>query len=134
MLFRSNDTATTEIYTVSDTLSLHDALPICCHTPTQEYVVPKSMPIAGPSPLVGAIAASRSLAAADEKGQLGLGFSRLRLEQRRLLLQFSDAEAAPMWWYLYTEFAWSWSPSGIAGERGPTRAQFELYSFCRWGP
>ena len=28
MLFRSNDTATTEIYTVSDTLSLHDALPI----------------------------------------------------------------------------------------------------------
>ena len=29
MLFRSNDTATTEIYTVSDTLSLHDALPIC---------------------------------------------------------------------------------------------------------
>ena len=30
MLFRSNDTATTEIYTVSDTLSLHDALPIPC--------------------------------------------------------------------------------------------------------
>ena len=28
MLFRSNDTATTDIYTVSDTLSLHDALPI----------------------------------------------------------------------------------------------------------
>ena len=28
MLFRSNDTATTEIYTPSDTLSLHDALPI----------------------------------------------------------------------------------------------------------
>ena len=28
MLFRSNDTATTEIYTVSDTLSLHDALPM----------------------------------------------------------------------------------------------------------
>ena len=28
MLFRSNDTATTEIYTVSDTLSLHDSLPI----------------------------------------------------------------------------------------------------------
>ena len=28
MLFRSNDTATTEIYTVSYTLSLHDALPI----------------------------------------------------------------------------------------------------------
>ena len=28
MLFRSNDTATTEIYTWDDTLSLHDALPI----------------------------------------------------------------------------------------------------------
>ena len=28
MLFRSNDTATTEIYTFLDTLSLHDALPI----------------------------------------------------------------------------------------------------------
>ena len=28
MLFRSNDTATTEIYTVPHTLSLHDALPI----------------------------------------------------------------------------------------------------------
>ena len=28
MLFRSNDTATTEIYTHSDTLSLHDALPV----------------------------------------------------------------------------------------------------------
>ena len=27
MLFRSNDTATTEIYTTTDTLSLHDALP-----------------------------------------------------------------------------------------------------------
>ena len=28
MLFRSNDTATTEIYTQFDTLSLHDTLPI----------------------------------------------------------------------------------------------------------
>ena len=28
MLFRSNDTATTEIYTTEDPLSLHDALPI----------------------------------------------------------------------------------------------------------
>ena len=28
MLFRSNDTATTEIYTVRNTLSLHDALQI----------------------------------------------------------------------------------------------------------
>ena len=31
MLFRSNDTATTEIYTSSHTLSLHDALPIPVH-------------------------------------------------------------------------------------------------------
>src|SRR5881398_2549809 len=29
MSFFFNDTATTEIYTLSDTLSLHDALPIC---------------------------------------------------------------------------------------------------------
>ena len=29
MLFRSNDTATTESYTQAYTLSLHDALPIC---------------------------------------------------------------------------------------------------------
>ena len=28
MLFRSNDTATTDIYTTANTLSLHDALPI----------------------------------------------------------------------------------------------------------
>ena len=32
MLFRSNDTATTEIYTCLDTLSLHDALPIFSST------------------------------------------------------------------------------------------------------
>ena len=31
MLFRSNDTATTEIYTDYYTLSLHDALPIYVH-------------------------------------------------------------------------------------------------------
>ena len=31
MLFRSNDTATTEIYTSVNTLSLHDALPIFQH-------------------------------------------------------------------------------------------------------
>ena len=34
MLFRSNDTATTEIYTPFDTLSLHDALPISRSTPS----------------------------------------------------------------------------------------------------
>ena len=32
MLFRSNDTATTEIYTAFYTLSLHDALPISVGT------------------------------------------------------------------------------------------------------
>ena len=37
MLFRSNDTATTEIYTGEDTLSLHDALPIF---PDGDYPVP----------------------------------------------------------------------------------------------
>ena len=37
MLFRSNDTATTEIYTVLHTLSLHDALPITAvEAPDQE--------------------------------------------------------------------------------------------------
>ena len=34
MLFRSNDTATTEIYTTRHTLSLHDALPIDPDEPT----------------------------------------------------------------------------------------------------
>ena len=33
MLFRSNDTATTEIYTTHNTLSLHDALPISAVRP-----------------------------------------------------------------------------------------------------
>ena len=33
MLFRSNDTATTEIYTTHNTLSLHDALPISTWSP-----------------------------------------------------------------------------------------------------
>ena len=36
MLFRSNDTATTEIYTVTNTLSLHYALPISLFQ-TQQY-------------------------------------------------------------------------------------------------
>ena len=38
MLFRSNDTATTEIYTDLDTLSLHDALPI---SPRRSWVGPR---------------------------------------------------------------------------------------------
>ena len=36
MLFRSNDTATTEIYTAFYTLSLHDALPISRGLPDRE--------------------------------------------------------------------------------------------------
>ena len=41
MLFRSNDTATTEIYTSVNTLSLHDALPI----------LPGIMPVTSPGRL-----------------------------------------------------------------------------------
>ena len=36
MLFRSNDTATTDIYTTEHTLSLHDALPILSPLETEE--------------------------------------------------------------------------------------------------
>ena len=39
MLFRSNDTATTEIYTQFDTLSLHDALPIATAAERVRHVV-----------------------------------------------------------------------------------------------
>src|SRR6187200_1528661 len=49
LCFFFNDTATTEIYTVSDTLSLHDALPIsdarssaCCTCTTSWSCVPRS--------------------------------------------------------------------------------------------
>ena len=38
MLFRSNDTATTEIYTSPHTLSLHDALPILGHKTANHHV------------------------------------------------------------------------------------------------
>ena len=43
MLFRSNDTATTEIYTGWYTLSLHDALPIS--VVTEELSPGQSVPI-----------------------------------------------------------------------------------------
>ena len=46
MLFRSNDTATTEIYTTTDTLSLHDALPICGSLelpPAPEYLASQTV-------------------------------------------------------------------------------------------
>ena len=43
MLFRSNDTATTEIYTVSYTLSLHDALPIFADRITRGALVYKTL-------------------------------------------------------------------------------------------
>ena len=39
MLFRSNDTATTEIYTTVHTLSLHDALPISMGALPARYYV-----------------------------------------------------------------------------------------------
>ena len=39
MLFRSNDTATTEIYTTVHTLSLHDALPIWVSTTDERGAV-----------------------------------------------------------------------------------------------
>ena len=41
MLFRSNDTATTEIYTRRNTLSLHDALPI--YSNFLPFVTPEAM-------------------------------------------------------------------------------------------
>ena len=40
MLFRSNDTATTEIYTRLYTLSLHDALPIFVEATCTGYKLP----------------------------------------------------------------------------------------------
>ena len=43
MLFRSNDTATTEIYTEENTLSLHDALPIWSEVATVAGL-PKALP------------------------------------------------------------------------------------------
>src|SRR5213082_247104 len=43
LLFFFNDTATTVIYTVSDTLSLHDALPICCAPSTSVAWMPPSI-------------------------------------------------------------------------------------------
>src|SRR3546814_19824172 len=42
--FFFNDTATTEIYTDCHTLSLHDALPICCWTP-RTISGPPTMPL-----------------------------------------------------------------------------------------
>ena len=50
MLFRSNDTATTEIYTRKDTLSLHDALLIseaCNHYGIQVEHLGAIAPFAG---------------------------------------------------------------------------------------
>ena len=48
MLFRSNDTATTEIYTRTYTLSLHDALPISSNvTGVQTCALPICSPFGG---------------------------------------------------------------------------------------
>ena len=52
MLFRSNDTATTEIYTVLNTLSLHDALPIFVTSPTAP---PAPAPLTPPSRAAGVV-------------------------------------------------------------------------------
>src|SRR5256885_2974839 len=49
LLFFFNDTATTEIYT----LSLHDALPIC-HAP------PSSEPVAATQPIIGGMAPGKA--------------------------------------------------------------------------
>ena len=51
MLFRSNDTATTEIYTRRHTLSLHDALPIrLCFGMARDNQLPFSKPLAKVAP------------------------------------------------------------------------------------
>ena len=47
MLFRSNDTATTEIYTTANTLSLHDALPIQTGPPTRASILKASDALLG---------------------------------------------------------------------------------------
>ena len=47
MLFRSNDTATTEIYTQFDTLSLHDALPTCPVFPALNQAGPRHVYLGG---------------------------------------------------------------------------------------
>src|SRR6058998_4354849 len=41
IVFFFNDTATTEIYTVMNTLSLHDALPISARAPTAPTAAPR---------------------------------------------------------------------------------------------
>ena len=56
MLFRSNDTATTEIYTRPYTLSLHDALPI------YDKKVPLEGSVEAPSRLADLIAVAEALA------------------------------------------------------------------------
>ena len=54
MLFRSNDTATTEIYTLNDTLSLHDALPVS--TELARGLLPDRVPHADAADNAGAAA------------------------------------------------------------------------------
>ena len=59
MLFRSNDTATTEIYTEENTLSLHDALPISVADADDGAVIHIPMPCpvgtVSTAPVVGAV-------------------------------------------------------------------------------
>ena len=71
MLFRSNDTATTEIYTEENTLSLHDALPIsgpsvgCWVGDVEEEV--------GRRGRMGRLGLARDWAAGKRNGGEGLG-------------------------------------------------------------
>ena len=71
MLFRSNDTATTEIYTRRHTLSLHDALPIRApQVETYRFVDDGIVPNNAALPLVvyrGALAESADRAGACER-------------------------------------------------------------------
>ena len=86
MLFRSNDTATTEIYTTEDTLSLHDALPISGGVEVLSRTEPKDLknPV---SPTVPAISQGKDAyfnycvhchgVKADGNGTVGQSFAPL---------------------------------------------------------
>ena len=70
MLFRSNDTATTEIYTQRDTLSLHDALPISLAHPLNCRADGDSLAELNESDEVGAARLRKCLAGYDADPRL----------------------------------------------------------------